>query len=178
VPYLRLIGAPEATGELKDIYDAAVARAGRVYHILEAMSLRPGVLRCFVALALEVMNGPADLSLEDRRLVALVVSVTNGCEYSKRVYAQELLDAGWPPELVDAVERNYRQAGLDTPRLALCDFAVQVTERPASVTADDVERLRVHGYGDSAVHDAVQVTALLNYANRIADAVGIEPEPV
>jgi alkylhydroperoxidase family enzyme len=52
-----------------------------------------------------------------------------------------------------------------------------VTFSPASVRAEDVERLRSHGWSDSAIHDAIQVIAYFNYINRVADAVGIEDEP-
>jgi hypothetical protein len=45
MPFLRLVDVREAVGLLEEEYDAAVARAGKVFNILEAMSLRPGVLR-------------------------------------------------------------------------------------------------------------------------------------
>ena len=60
---------------------------------------------------------------------------------------------------------------------ALCDFAVAVTKSPAGVGQDDVDALRAAGWSDDGVHDAIQVIAFFNYINRVADAVGIEPEP-
>jgi uncharacterized peroxidase-related enzyme len=60
---------------------------------------------------------------------------------------------------------------------ALCDFAVQVTLKPSSVGAEDVERLRSCGWSDAAIHDAIQVISYFNYINRVADAVGVEDEP-
>ena len=60
---------------------------------------------------------------------------------------------------------------------ALCDFAVAVTKSPAGVGQDDVDALRAAGWSDEGVHDAIQVIAFFNYINRVADAVGIEPEP-
>ena len=59
----------------------------------------------------------------------------------------------------------------------LCDLAAQMTRAPASVRAEDVERLRSHGWSDAAISDAVQVVSYFNYVNRVADAVGIEDEP-
>ncbi len=40
----------------------------------------------------------------------------------------------------------------------------------------DLETLRQHGFDDQAIHDATQVISYFNYINRIADALGVEPE--
>ena len=45
------------------------------------------------------------------------------------------------------------------------------------MSAADVDVLRGHGWDDAAIHDAIQVIAYFNYINRIAEAVGIGPEP-
>ena len=60
---------------------------------------------------------------------------------------------------------------------ALCDYAVKLTREPTTVAAADVEALRTHGFSDDAIHDAIQVIAYFNYINRVADGVGIGPEP-
>ena len=72
---------------------------------------------------------------------------------------------------------DYRAAELEPRVRALCDFAVQLTALPASVERADVDALRAHGLDDPAIHDAIQVIAYFNYINRIAEGVGIEPEP-
>lgn len=59
----------------------------------------------------------------------------------------------------------------------MLDFAVKLTRDQASMTAADVEELRRHGFGDAAIHDVVQVAALFNYYTRLADGLGIDPEP-
>ena len=78
---IRLIGEAEATGELKRQYDAALARAGKVFNIVKAMSLRPGVLARSMDLYREIMFGPSELSRAERELLAVVVSVANDCHY-------------------------------------------------------------------------------------------------
>jgi uncharacterized protein YciW len=37
--------------------------------------------------------------------------------------------------------------------------------------------LRQHGLSDRDILDAVEVIAYFNYINRVADALGIDPEP-
>lgn len=81
VPYLRLIEETEATGELEREYEAARKRAGKVFNIVKAMSLRPGVLRSAMDLYRAVMFGPSELSRAERELLAVVVSRANDCHY-------------------------------------------------------------------------------------------------
>ena len=71
----------EASGLLKEEYDAAVARAGKVFNIVKAMSLRPGVLRSSMQLYRDVMFGRSGLSRVERELLAVVVSRANDCHY-------------------------------------------------------------------------------------------------
>ncbi len=59
----------------------------------------------------------------------------------------------------------------------MLDFAVKLTLTPARVTEDDVKELLKQGFDDGAIHDIVQITALFNYFDRLADGLGIDPEP-
>jgi uncharacterized peroxidase-related enzyme len=79
--HLRLIDVEEATGPLKREYDEAMARAGKVFNIVKAMSLRPGVLRRSISLYRAIMFGSSRLTRAERELLATVVSRTNGCHY-------------------------------------------------------------------------------------------------
>ena len=36
--------------------------------------------------------------------------------------------------------------------------------------------MRQHGFDDRGIHDAVQIIGYFNYINRVADALGVEPE--
>jgi alkylhydroperoxidase family enzyme len=51
-----------------------------------------------------------------------------------------------------------------------------VTRAPSECGAADVAALRGAGFDDRAIHDAVQVIAYFNYINRVADALGTDPE--
>ena len=72
---------------------------------------------------------------------------------------------------------DYTRASLADGDRAMLDFAIKLTLRPGEVVADDLEVLRRHGFDDAAIHDVVQVTALFNYYDRLADGLGVDPEP-
>ncbi|MHC4548821.1 MAG: carboxymuconolactone decarboxylase family protein [Planctomycetota bacterium] len=79
--HIDLVPVAQATGALRRLYDAALERAGRVFHIVRTMSPNPPVLEASMALYLKVMRGPSDLSRRERELIATVTSRLNDCFY-------------------------------------------------------------------------------------------------
>ena len=79
--------------------------------------------------------------------------------------------------MANHVKHDYRRARLSPRQKALCRFAVKVTRAPASVRSRDLESLRKHTFTDRDILDAVQVIAYFNYINRVADSLGVDPEP-
>lgn len=82
MPWIHTIPPERAEGRLRQIYDAAVRRAGRVFNIVRLQSLRPKVLHASMQLYLELMRSrEGALTRAQREMVAVVVSATNGCHY-------------------------------------------------------------------------------------------------
>lgn len=76
-----------------------------------------------------------------------------------------------------AVSTDYRRAELSPADRGMLKFAEKLTREPARMERADVDRLRELGFDDAAIHDIVQVAALFNYYDRLADGMGIDPEP-
>jgi uncharacterized peroxidase-related enzyme len=78
--------------------------------------------------------------------------------------------------MVDRFARDWRSAGLDDATNALLVFAERLTDDCASVTREDIEELRSHGFDDQGISSCVQVVAYFNYINRIAEGLGVPLE--
>lgn len=48
---------------------------------------------------------------------------------------------------------------------------------PEASSAAALAQLREAGFDDRGIHDAVQVISYFNYITRVADGLGIDPEP-
>jgi alkylhydroperoxidase family enzyme len=81
VAHLRLISEEDADGLLKEEYEAAVERAGKVFNILKSMSLNPPVLKASMELYKAIMFGESGLSRKERELLATVTSAEQSCHY-------------------------------------------------------------------------------------------------
>jgi alkylhydroperoxidase family enzyme len=71
----------EATGLLRTELDKAVERAGRVWNVVQVMSVNPLVLKTSIQLYGAIMLGRSDLSRFQRELLATVVSAELNCRY-------------------------------------------------------------------------------------------------
>jgi alkylhydroperoxidase family enzyme len=79
--WIRTIEHDEATGELRQEYDEAVRRAGRVYNIVKVQGLRPKLLHASLQMYLVAMHGASSLTRAQRETLAVVVSQVNHCHY-------------------------------------------------------------------------------------------------
>jgi uncharacterized peroxidase-related enzyme len=78
--------------------------------------------------------------------------------------------------MVDRFARDWRSAGLDDATNALLVFAERLTDDCASVTPENIDELRFHGFDDQGISSCVQVVAYFNYINRIAEGLGVPLE--
>jgi uncharacterized peroxidase-related enzyme len=73
---------------------------------------------------------------------------------------------------VKAVIDDWRTAPLDAKLRATLGFLETLTLRPNEVRPSDVAPLRAAGLSDAAIEDAINVCALFNIYDRLADALG------
>jgi uncharacterized peroxidase-related enzyme len=74
------------------------------------------------------------------------------------------------------VEGKIDEADLSAAERALLDYVGKVTEAAYRTTAEDVDKLREHGWTEPQIAEAVYITAMFAFFNRVADAFGIPPQ--
>ncbi|MDP6929557.1 MAG: hypothetical protein QF412_07640 [Planctomycetota bacterium] len=60
---------------------------------------------------------------------------------------------------------------------ALLDYVTKMTLQPSDCCRNDIGKLRAAEATDLEIHATVQVAGYFNYINRVADALGVDPEP-
>jgi len=81
MPWIKVFSLAEATGFLKEQYEAAIGRAGRIWNIVAIMGQNPPVLKASMDMYGAIMHGPSPLSRGQREMLATVVSAHNHCLY-------------------------------------------------------------------------------------------------
>jgi uncharacterized peroxidase-related enzyme len=164
----------EATGRLKEIYDALISKRGKLADIHQIQSLRPESIVKHMELYMEIMFTRSELSRARREMIAVVVSVANGCTYCRAHHEMALRHYVKDDEKIQAVIDHKKFSALNDQDAALCYFARQLTLNPQSHEKENFTRsLKKAGFSDAAILDAVLVVAYFNFVNRIALSLGL-----
>ena len=79
--WIEVIEPERAEGSLKEEYEQALQRAGKVYNIVKIQSLNPRVLHSSMQAYVTIMHSPSELTRAEREMLATVVSWVNHCVY-------------------------------------------------------------------------------------------------
>lgn len=171
----------QPSGELSEATRAYFAKCeeklGMVPNVLLAYAFDEKKLRAFTEMYNDLMLGESGLSRLEREMIAVAVSSVNQCFYCLAAHGAAVRQLSGDPALGEMMVMNYRAADL-SPRLrAMLDFAVKVTEHPATIGEADRQGLRDAGFSDRDIWDISATAAFFNMSNRMAAAVDMRPNP-
>ncbi|MCF8231977.1 MAG: peroxidase-related enzyme [Bacteroidales bacterium] len=174
---IQVIQHNEADGRLLEIYNELIDKRGKLAEIHKIQSLRPESILKHIDLYLEIMFTKSELSRADREMMAVVVSVSNNCEYCKMHHGQALNHYWKNWDKIHQLEADYTQTDLDKRQKALCRFAQMLTEKPGDFKeAHETDHLKNIGLSDKAILDATMVVAYFNFVNRIVLALDVQAD--
>jgi uncharacterized peroxidase-related enzyme len=173
--WLHVPSEAEVPEEVRSLWQRADEKLGFVPNVLRTWALRPQHMLRWRKYMDELLKGDSGLTEAQREMIGVVVSSTNRCHYCMTSHSGVLRSLTGDPVLVDQLLQNYRHARLDQRERAMLDFAVKVTEEAYRCTEADLADLMTAGWSEEDVIDIVEVTAMFNLTNRMANALGWMP---
>jgi uncharacterized peroxidase-related enzyme len=176
---IKFIEDREAAGDVAKVYDEWRAKSGRqqMPGILKCFSHRPDFLREVMKFSDTVHFSEGHLNRKTKEAIASWVSWLNRCPYWLDSHAYFLRVQGAEEKTVQGIAHgNLDDAGLSAADRALLDYVTKVTEAAYRTTDEDVQKLRDHGWTEPQIAEAVYITAMFAFFNRVADAFGIAPQ--
>lgn len=153
----------------------------------EKLGLVPNVLRAylfdirkfdaFVGMYNDLMLGDSGLTKLEREMIAVVVSSLNNCWYCQVAHGAAVRELSGDPGLGEALVMNYRIAPVSPRQRAMLDFAAKVAQSSAQVDDADRDNLRAQDFSDRDIFDIAAVAGFFSMSNRIASAIGMQPNP-
>jgi uncharacterized peroxidase-related enzyme len=176
---IRIIEDHEAAGDVAAAYDFWRAGSGRqkVPGIIKCFGARPDFLRQVVEFSNKVHFSEGHLSRRHKEMIASYVSYLNRCPYWLDSHAYFLRVQGASDQCLAAIlDGKLEEAGLPVAERGLLDYVRLITKAAYRSTHEDVQRLRDLGWTENQISEAVYITAMFAFFNRVADAFGVPPQ--
>lgn len=162
---------------LRGLFAKARETVGFVPNVFRSYSYRPERFSAWFGHYKQLHEPTQNLDGADREMIAVVVSAFNRCTYCIVSHGHALRVALGDEVLADYIATNWRHAGLDERRSAICAYAEKLTARPHEMGEDDLLTLRSVGLSDHEIWDVAEIAAMYNFTNRMALAIGQQPNP-
>lgn len=173
--YLKTIDEGAATGTIAEIYAAQKAQLGFVMSATQCLTSRDDLLPIYTEFV-NAMRGGFTLSPRDWRMITLIAAREVRSTYCSMVYGKQLIADLGSKDMVLAVQRDFRNAGLPPRDVAMLAYAEKVARDASRVTQADIDALRQAGFTDANISDIALCAAFRCFIGRFFDAVGAGPE--
>jgi len=161
--------------DLRGLFAKARERLGFVPNVFRVYAFRPERLSAWFAHFRQLHYPTEQLSAVDREMIAVVVSAANGCLYCLVAHGAALREELGDPVRGERISYDWRRAGLDPRRAAICAYAEKVTLRPRELTREDLQTLLDAGLSLEEAWDVAELSAMYNLTNRMAMATNMLP---
>jgi len=165
----------ELPDRLRGLFAKARETLGFVPNVFRVWAFRPERLSAWFAHFRDLHEPSENLSAADRELVAVVVSQANGCLYCLVAHGAALRQELGDPVLGERVAFDWRRAGLDARRSAICAYAEKLTLTPRELTKADLDSLLSVGLTLEEAWDVAEIASMYNLTNRMAMATNMLP---
>lgn len=167
--------AAELSPAMTAYFQKCQDKLGFIPNVLVAYAFDSAKLEAFAAMYNDLMLGPSGLSKLEREMIAVAVSSQNRCYYCLTAHGAAVRQYSGNPLLGEQIAMNYRAAKLDKRQRAMLDFAVKLTNSPATVEESDRDKLRRAGFVERDIWDIAAITGFFNMSNRVASATDMRP---
>ena len=171
--YVTPVEPENATGALHALYEGEVAAKGYIPNYTRLFSLRPEAYRAWRQLV-TALNGTMDLRRYELATIAAAAALQ--CRYCVAAHGAVLESKFYDRSQLEAIIRDFRNAGLDPLDVAIMAFAQKIALHAYEVTEADVAELRTLGLGDAEILDVALTASARSFFSKTLDAMGCEPD--
>lgn len=170
--YIDTVSPADAEGAVFDMYEHQQKHWGYVPNYAKSFSHRPEVMARWGRLLAEIRR-----PLEDRIFELVTFAAANELKHTPCSLAHgKALTPFYSNEQICAIAGQGDLDFLTDAEREMVRFSRQVARDASAITADDVQRLKVHGIDDAMIFDIAAAAAGRAFFTKVLDAVGSLPD--
>lgn len=170
--FINTITPDDATGSTREMYERQQTSYGYVPNYAKAFSHRPEVMVRWGRLLAEIRRPMDDRLFELATFAAAFELKNTACSLAHGQQLAKFINE----EGVQALAAGETDGVITDAEIAVLNFATKVASDASSVSQQDVDTLRAHGYSDAEVFDISAAVAGRSFLAKILDALGVETD--
>ncbi len=173
---LPVVQEDSASDEVSKLYQQFRADFSRpqIPGILKCFATHPPLLQHMLGLAKSMLFTDGALDRKHKEMISAFVSATNECVYCTDSHVFSFRMAGGSVDAARALLVCDLQSNSITPeQRALLQFAQKITQDSQAISPADIAAMRISGWSDLQIAEAIHVTALFAAFNRVVNAFGL-----
>ena len=175
--FIKTCSPEKADAALQDVYAKTQSAFGMIPKVFVAQSIRPDLLDPMVSYVNRLMIETHALPRKTKELIAAYVSTINKCNYWIDAHSAMVMTQGQSRKEVEEILNDIEGTELNDEKTRhLLQLAGKTTKHSYKVTEDSIKQLRQADCTDEEIFEAIAVTSLFSYMDRMADALGAPVE--
>lgn len=144
----------------------------------EVFAAYPEIYGHWTKMGQALMNGPSPLTPGEREMIQAYVAGLNDCKFSYLGHCAAAEEWGIESGLIDKLVADLSTAPIDDKFKPLLAFVRKLTLTPSAMSQADADAVFAAGWDEKALHDAIAVTARMNFMNRLVEGFGfVQTDP-
>ena len=155
MPRLSPLTPETAVRASRDLLGGLVDRHGQVGDMVSTMANSPAVLGGYLELSRSMRRAKLDRKISER--ISIAVQAQQRCALCLQSHVAAARSLGVSE---DEIELAHAGSSADASLAAIIVLGLQIYREPSSITDEQIDILRAHGYSDREIADVVGIVAL------------------
>ena len=173
--FINTIPASEATGKLREFYDADIKDLGIASNTTRTFSLFPETWEAFRGLIGGIRK---HIRLRNYELTTFAAAMEMGCTFCMLAHGAVLHKNSFTTEQLEAIAKDFHHAGLEEKEVVMMEYAQKVVREASTTTPEDFDKLRKAGWSDEDILSITLAAAARSFASKVFDALGADPDAI
>ena len=172
--HIKLPEFEDMTPAIQDRARLILEKTGELGEIFKLLALDEKVYFSTDMMIQKYLLDQTTLSYDIKESIALLISKENGCKMCVDVHKGIAKMLGVSDERINEVLEGVDSISSDSKEKVLLNFCIKASKKDNyKIMKDEIDALKLVGYSDVQILEAVSITGYFNYINTLSNVFGL-----
>lgn len=172
--HIKLLEFEDMSPEIQKRAQPILEKTGQLGDIFKLLALDEKIYFATDGMVQKFLLDETTLSYDTKESIALLISIENGCKMCVDVHKNIAKMLGMSEERIEEVLRGVEAITTSEKEKALLNFCIKASKKDNyKILKEEIDALKMLGYSDVQILEAVSITGYFNYINTLSNVFGL-----